>query len=76
MFVLHLVPDRVWSLHPLLYLVVDAHLVECFLDRSLELFKEHFTLLLCLLQFLVDRCKLIRVFKAETEILQFRLHLI
>ena len=76
MLVLHLRPDGVRRLHAFLNIILDAHLLQGFLNGCGELVEQLVTRPLGLLQLVLDAVVLVRMLVTETEVLQFRLHLV
>ena len=68
MLVLHLVPDGVGRLYAFLNLILYAHLVEGFLDRSCKLVEQFVTRLLGVSQFSFDIVVFLWVLVLETKI--------
>ena len=74
--VLHLVPDGIRCLHPLAYLIVDAHFLQGSLNGFLKLVERLMTGYTCLFQFPLNKGIFLWMFKLETEVLELRLNLI
>ena len=71
MLCLHLVPDAVWRFDACLYLVAQSCFVELISDRSCELVEDGSQMLAHTGQLFFDAMVFLRVFIAETEVLQF-----
>ena len=73
---LHLVPDRVGTLHSLYELVFQSHVVKSLADGGGEFLEQFVALSGGVLELFLYLGVFLGMFKAETEIFQFRLYLV
>ena len=74
--VLHLIPNRIRTLHTRLQIILDAHLVEGSTYRSGKVLKEHIALRLRICKFSFYIVVFLRMFVAEREVFKFGLYLV